>query len=170
MHNLVLVEEGYAKVLTVSPNDKYADRFEAAEEEASRQGTGPLARCERSAARRLPVSGRSGGASATTQAPASRRTARRSTVRSRRHRAIPRTSMATTTGRLRVIASQIEGSHRRDAPVDPSEAEEAEASTPPSRGSPSSEPLSMTIVDEQGEDGWSVASVWIAVEGGLLRP
>ena len=47
MHNLALVEEGYATVLTVSPNDKYADRFEAAQEEARQQEEGPLATCER---------------------------------------------------------------------------------------------------------------------------
>lgn len=47
MHNLALVEEGYAPVLTISPNDKYADRFEAAEEEAKEREEGPLATCER---------------------------------------------------------------------------------------------------------------------------
>jgi micrococcal nuclease len=29
MHNLALVAEGYARVLTIPPNDKYADRFPA---------------------------------------------------------------------------------------------------------------------------------------------
>ncbi len=47
MHNLALVEEGYATVLTVSPNDKYADRFEAAQEEARQREKGPRATCER---------------------------------------------------------------------------------------------------------------------------
>lgn len=45
MHNLALVEEGYAKALTVSPNNKYAHRFEAAEKEAKQQDEGPLADC-----------------------------------------------------------------------------------------------------------------------------
>ena len=45
MHNLALVEEGYAKALTIPPNHKYADRFEAAEAEAKRQDRGPLADC-----------------------------------------------------------------------------------------------------------------------------
>ncbi len=45
MHNLALVEEGYAKALTIPPNDKYAERFEAAEAEAKRQDRGPLADC-----------------------------------------------------------------------------------------------------------------------------
>ena len=47
MHNLALVEEGYATVLTVPPNDKYADRFEAAQAEARQQEKGPRATCER---------------------------------------------------------------------------------------------------------------------------
>ncbi len=37
MHNLALVEEGYARALTIPPNDKYADRFEAAKDEASKR-------------------------------------------------------------------------------------------------------------------------------------
>src|SRR5215210_705099 len=47
MHNLALVEEGYATVLTIPPNDKYAHQFEEAEEEAKEQEEGPLATCER---------------------------------------------------------------------------------------------------------------------------
>jgi len=45
MHNLALVEEGYATAQTIAPNDKYAQRFEAAEEEAKQQEKGPLADC-----------------------------------------------------------------------------------------------------------------------------
>lgn len=52
MHNLALVEEGYAKVRTIPPNDKYADRFEVAEEEAKQQHEGPQADC---AAKRRPA-------------------------------------------------------------------------------------------------------------------
>lgn len=37
MHNLALVEEGYAKALTIPPNTKYAERFEAAEERAKQR-------------------------------------------------------------------------------------------------------------------------------------
>src|SRR5215210_2987179 len=47
MHNLALVEEGYATVLTIPPNDKYAHQFEEAEEEAKEREEGPLATCER---------------------------------------------------------------------------------------------------------------------------
>jgi len=47
MHNLALVEEGYASVLTIPPNDKYADRFEAGEDEAKRQEEGPQETCAR---------------------------------------------------------------------------------------------------------------------------
>ena len=45
MQNLALVEEGYAKALTIAPNTKYAQRFEAAEKEAKQQERGPLAEC-----------------------------------------------------------------------------------------------------------------------------
>ena len=51
MHNLALVEEGYATARTVPPNDKYAARFEAAERDAKQQQDGPRARCERALAR-----------------------------------------------------------------------------------------------------------------------
>jgi len=34
MHNLALVQEGYAKALTIPPNDKYASRFEQGERSA----------------------------------------------------------------------------------------------------------------------------------------
>ncbi len=34
-------------MLTIPPNDKYADRFEAAEKEAKQEEEGPLAKCER---------------------------------------------------------------------------------------------------------------------------
>ena len=52
MHNLALVEEGYATARTIPPNDKYAARFEAAERDAKQQQDGPRARCERALARR----------------------------------------------------------------------------------------------------------------------
>lgn len=45
MHNLALVEKGYATALTIPPNNKYADQFEAAEQAAKQQGGGPLADC-----------------------------------------------------------------------------------------------------------------------------
>ncbi|MBA3422646.1 MAG: thermonuclease family protein [Thermoleophilaceae bacterium] len=45
MHNRALIEEGYAKALTIPPNDKYADRFEAAEEKAKQRDEGPQADC-----------------------------------------------------------------------------------------------------------------------------
>ncbi len=47
MHNLALVEEGYASALTIPPNDKYADRFEAAEGEAKQKGAGPQGTSDR---------------------------------------------------------------------------------------------------------------------------
>lgn len=36
MHNLELAEAGYAEALTIPPNDRHADRFEAAAHEAQR--------------------------------------------------------------------------------------------------------------------------------------
>lgn len=53
MHNLALVEEGYASVLTIPPNEKYADRFEAAEGEAKEKGAGPQGTCDRERRRAL---------------------------------------------------------------------------------------------------------------------
>lgn len=45
MHNLALIEKGYATALNIPPNDKYSDRFEAAENEAKQQEEGPQATC-----------------------------------------------------------------------------------------------------------------------------
>lgn len=45
MHNLALIERGYATALKIPPNDKYSDRFEAAEDEARQQEEGPQATC-----------------------------------------------------------------------------------------------------------------------------
>ena len=45
MHNLALIEKGYATALKIPPNDKYSDRFEAAEDEARQQEEGPQATC-----------------------------------------------------------------------------------------------------------------------------
>lgn len=53
MHNLALVEEGYARVHTIPPNDKYADRFEAAEAKAKQKGAGPQGICDRNRRRAL---------------------------------------------------------------------------------------------------------------------
>lgn len=47
MHNLALLSEGYARVLTSPPNDKYASEFEEAEREAKPTNTGSLEACER---------------------------------------------------------------------------------------------------------------------------
>ncbi len=47
MHNLALVREGYAEALTIPPNDRYADRFEAAERRARRRQEGRWGVCER---------------------------------------------------------------------------------------------------------------------------
>jgi len=47
MHNLALLEEGYARVLTIPPNDKYAEQFEEAERNAKAANTGTLATCDR---------------------------------------------------------------------------------------------------------------------------
>lgn len=45
MHNLALVSEGYAKVLTIPPNDKYEARFERAERKAKTTDAGLWDEC-----------------------------------------------------------------------------------------------------------------------------
>jgi endonuclease YncB( thermonuclease family) len=47
MHNLALLTEGYATVLTIPPNDKYEPDFEEAEREAEAADIGALATCDR---------------------------------------------------------------------------------------------------------------------------
>ncbi len=47
MHNLALLREGYAKVLTVPPNDRYEATFEKAEREARETDEGLWDRCDR---------------------------------------------------------------------------------------------------------------------------
>jgi len=56
MHNLALLSEGYAKVLTIAPNDKYAPRFARAERGAERADAGLWGACARG--ERESVSGR----------------------------------------------------------------------------------------------------------------
>jgi micrococcal nuclease len=41
----VLVEQGYAEVLTIAPNTRYAARFEAVEEGARKAGRGIWGAC-----------------------------------------------------------------------------------------------------------------------------
>lgn len=57
MHDLDLVREGYAKVLTIQPNDKYADHFRRAAQGARVANAGVWGICEelarRATARRL---------------------------------------------------------------------------------------------------------------------
>ena len=54
MHNRALLSEGYGKVLTIPPNDKYKSSFEKAEREAKHKASGLWSTCEgeRSAASR----------------------------------------------------------------------------------------------------------------------
>ena len=47
MHDLDLLRQGYAKVLTIPPNDKYSGRFEAAARHARRGNDGLWGICER---------------------------------------------------------------------------------------------------------------------------
>ena len=47
MHNLALLSEGYARVLTIRPNDKYESRFERAEREARTADAGLNEDCDR---------------------------------------------------------------------------------------------------------------------------
>jgi hypothetical protein len=47
MHNLALVEEGYARALLIHPNLRYAHRFLAAERGAEQRRAGVSGECER---------------------------------------------------------------------------------------------------------------------------
>ena len=47
MHNLALLEKGYAKVFTIPPNSKYASRFTLAERSARGRDVGAWGICER---------------------------------------------------------------------------------------------------------------------------
>ena len=58
MHNLALLTEGYASVLTIPPNDKYESDFEEAEREAEAADTGALATCDRNRRRAVLRRGR----------------------------------------------------------------------------------------------------------------
>lgn len=51
MHNVALLSGGYAKVLTIPPNDKYERRFERAEREAERTDVGLWNECGQDAIR-----------------------------------------------------------------------------------------------------------------------
>ena len=79
MHNLALLSEGYAKVLTIPPNDKYEARFEQAKREAKNADVGLWDKCDRDAirARRAAAKRRKEKAEAKRLAAAERRTARR---------------------------------------------------------------------------------------------
>ena len=78
MHNLALLREGYAKVLTVPPNDRYEATFEKAEREARETDEGLWDRCDRDriAARRAAARRRKREAEARRAAALERRAAR----------------------------------------------------------------------------------------------
>ena len=46
MHNRALLSEGYAKALTIPPNNKYVSSFEQAEREAKDKASGLWSTCE----------------------------------------------------------------------------------------------------------------------------
>ncbi len=87
MHNLALLREGYAKVLTVPPNDRYEATFEKAEREARETDEGLWDRCDRDriAARRA-VARRKKRQAETRRAVALERRAARLAVRRARAR------------------------------------------------------------------------------------
>ncbi len=58
MHNLALLSEGYAKVLTIPPNDKYEARFEQAEREAKKTDAGLWHKCDTAALRKMRAAAR----------------------------------------------------------------------------------------------------------------
>ncbi len=79
MHNLALLTEGYAKVLTIPPNDKYEARFERAERDAKKMDAGLWHTCDRDAirARRAAARRRQEKAEARRIAAAARKATRR---------------------------------------------------------------------------------------------
>ena len=79
MHNLALLSEGYAKVLTIPPNDKYEAGFERAEREAKNRDIGLWYTCDRAAirARRAAARRREAAAEERRLAAAARRNALR---------------------------------------------------------------------------------------------
>jgi micrococcal nuclease len=91
MHNLALLRGGYAQVLTIPPNDKYEQRFEAAERAARSEEAGRWDRCDRRriAARRAAAERERERALARHRAALERRLARRA-ARERRARAARR--------------------------------------------------------------------------------
>ncbi len=88
MHNLALVRQGYAKVLTIPPNDRYESTFEKAEREARETDEGLWDRCDpdRIAARRATARRKKREAEARRAVALERRAARRA-VRQARTRA-----------------------------------------------------------------------------------
>jgi hypothetical protein len=86
MHNEDLLEEVYAKVLTIPPNDKYAKRFEEAERSARGTDAGLWNTCDRNKirARRAAAQRRKRKARARRIAARERRRARRARARARR--------------------------------------------------------------------------------------
>jgi micrococcal nuclease len=98
MHNLALLSEGYAKVLTIPPNDKYEARFEQAKREAKNADVGLWDKCDRDAirARRAAAQRREERAEARRVAAAARREARRARraarAQARRERAAARSA------------------------------------------------------------------------------
>jgi endonuclease YncB( thermonuclease family) len=79
MHNKDLLSAGYAKVLTIPPNNKYERRFERAQSEAKKRDMGLWYRCDRDAirARRAAAQRRKERGEERRVAAAARREARR---------------------------------------------------------------------------------------------
>ena len=79
MHNVALLREGYARVLTIPPNDKYAAGLERAERDAKKGDAGLWEKCDRDKirARRAAAKRRKAKAEARRIAAAERRAARR---------------------------------------------------------------------------------------------
>ena len=86
MHNLELLSNGYAKVLTIPPNDKYEERFERAEREARKADEGLWYKCDRDAirARRAAIQRREERREARRARRAARAEARRARAADRR--------------------------------------------------------------------------------------
>lgn len=118
MHNLDLLLGGYAKVLTISPNDKYAPTFERAEQRAETTDAGLWNTCDRDSirARRVEARRRERVAEARRTAAAARRAERRTVRAAARARQQARRDRAATRRRQRQA--------QEDSPIDEAPAPE----------------------------------------------
>ena len=114
MHNLALLEEGYATALTIPPNDKYADDFEEAEREARTRDEGLWDTCDRNRRR-----ARQAAARRRAEAGQARRIAARQRERARQARRAARDLARQEARRERAAARESAQQAREEALAPP---------------------------------------------------